>query len=529
VWLGFYRGGISYFKNGRIQTSHDAASGLAPGRVSGLYVDHATALWIATDGGLSRLKDGRLRTLTTRNGLPCDAAGWAIEDASHSLWLGMACGLVRITRAEIDAWLADSETDPNGSPRRVTVTLFDQADGVRTFVNASFQTSPVVRSSDGKLYFVSEEGVSVVDPARLPINAVPPPLRIEHLIADRKTYGARSSPGSPVQLPALSRDVQIDYTALSLVAPEKMRFRYKLEGHDDDWQDVGTRRQAFYNDLRPGTHRFRVTASNNSGVWNETGATLDFVIAAAYYQTTWFAALAAAMALTLVWAAHRVRLRIVEIHEREISALNEKLMSAQEQERIRIAGELHDGVMQEMLAATMLLGSARRRLAAGSEAQATIEKVQRKLVQAGSDIRQLSHDLHPPALQDAGLPDALRTHCEQFGAGCGIPIHCDVDDSVHDLSRGAALALFRIVQEALANAAKHSQATRITVGLIRSGDEVTLSVSDDGVGFDRSRLTIAGGLGLITMRERAGQLNGRFEFSTAPGSGTAITVVIPFR
>ena len=195
-------------------------------------------------------------------------------------------------------------------------------------------------------------------------------------------------------------------------------------------------------------------------------------------------ALVAGMLLTLVWAAHRLRLRIVETHEREITALNEKLMAAQEQERIRIAGELHDGVMQEMLAATMMLGAAKRRVRRQfGEAQATIDKVQQKLVQAGTDIRQLSHDLHPPALQDAGLPDALRIHCEQFSASCGIPIVCDADDRVHDLSRGAALALFRIVQEALGNAAKHAQATRITVGLTRSGDDVTLTVSDNGVGL----------------------------------------------
>jgi signal transduction histidine kinase len=240
-------------------------------------------------------------------------------------------------------------------------------------------------------------------------------------------------------------------------------------------------------------------------------------------------AAAAIMTVALVWAAHRIRLRIVEKHEREISALNEKLMSAQEQERIRIAGELHDSVMQEMLAATMMLGSAKRRIAAGADAHATIDKVQEKLIQAGTGIRQLSHDLHPPALQEAGLPDALRLHCEQFSTACGIPLVCDVDDSVHELSRGAALALFRIVQEALGNAVKHAQATRITVGLVRSSEEVTLTVADNGLGFERSRLTTSGGLGLITMRERAGQLNGRFEFDTAPGRGTTIKVVIPFR
>jgi two-component system NarL family sensor kinase len=204
-------------------------------------------------------------------------------------------------------------------------------------------------------------------------------------------------------------------------------------------------------------------------------------------------------------------------------------MKAQEQERIRIAGELHDGVMQQMLAVNMMLGTAKRRMAGDSDARATIDKIQERLIQAGAEIRQLSHDLHPPILQDAGLPKAVLAFCEQFSAASGIPVSCDCDDSASDLSRGAALALFRIVQEALGNAAKHAHATRIAVHLSRSSDVVSVSVADDGVGFDPGRLGTSGGLGLVMMRERASQLNGTFEFESAPGRGTTIKVVIPFR
>src|SRR5262249_7435116 len=199
----------------------------------------------------------------------------------------------------------------------------------------------------------------------------------------------------------------------------------------------------------------------------------------------------------LAWAAHRVRLRIVETHEREMTALNERMMKAQEQERIRIAGELHDGVMQEMLAVTMMLGTANRRVADDSPAKGTIEKIQDKMVRLGTDIRRLSHDLHPPVLQEAGLPGALRIYCDEFAAASGIPVTCEADDSARDLSRGAALALFRLVQEALGNAAKHAQASRIAVRLARSNGMVSLIVSDDGVGFDASRLRVSGGLGLV--------------------------------
>src|SRR4029078_12227154 len=239
------------------------------------------------------------------------------------------------------------------------------------------------------------------------------------------------------------------------------------------------------------------------GVWSATGASLDFSIAPAYYQTTWFLALSVIGFVAVVWTAHRVRVRIVEKHQNEISALNERLMKAQEQERIRIAGELHDGVTQQMLAATMMVGTAKRRMGGTAEATATLDKIQEKLIQTGTEIRQLSHGLHPPVLQEAGLPMALRLQCEGFSASSGIPELLSADDSARDLSRGAALALFRIAQEALANAAKHAHATRIAVRLSRSGDVVSRSVADEGVGFDPGRLGTSGGLGLVMMRERA--------------------------
>ena len=401
--------------------------------------------------------------------------------------------------------------------------LFDVLDGAMPG-HSSFQPG-VSKSPDGRLWFVNDAVVQMLDPGGLRMNAIAPPVYVEALRADRKDYAIAAA----VNLPARSRDIEISYTALSFAVPEKVRFRYRLDGRDQEWNDAGTRRQAFYSDLPPGQYRFQVIASNNDGVWNEQGATLAFVIAPAYYQTGWFMALIAGVLLTAVWTAHRVRLRIVERNQRDMSALNERLMKAQEQERVRIAGELHDGVMQEMLAATMMLGSAKRRTPDDPEAQGAIDKVQQKLIRMGTDLRQLSHELHPPALQEAGLPKAVQDYCEEFSTASGIPVSCYTDPGVDDLSRGTSLALFRILQEALGNAAKHSQAKRITVRLSRDGGMVSLVIADNGVGFDRSQLGPSRGLGLITIRERAAQLNGRFEVDAAPGRGTTITVVIPFR
>jgi len=520
LWLGFFNGGIAYVEDGKVRASYGPADGLTAGWVKGLLLAADNALWVAAEGGLTRLHDGRLTTLSEKDGLPCDAVNWVIGDDEGALWLNMACGLVRISRQDVDAW-------SSGRARSITPRVFDAADGVRSQSAPTGYSPFVVKAADGRLWFVGLDGVNVLDPRRLPWNSVPPPVHVERIVADRRSYDVDPAATGQIRLPALTRDLQIDYTALSLVVPEKNRFRTILEGWDRDWQDVGTRRQAFYSSLPPRSYRFRVIASNNSGVWNEAGAAVEFSVAPAYYQTAWFRALAAVMIVALVWTGYRLRVRIVERHEREITALNERLMKAQEQERMRIAGELHDGVMQEMLAMTMMLGTAKRRIDDPAAAKATIEKIQDKTIRIGNDIRRLSHDLHPPILQEAGLPKAVESYCEQFSATSGVRVSCEVDDSASELSRGAALAVFRVMQEALGNAAKHGKAAHITVRLTRMNGEVALTVRDDGIGFDPR--VHSGGLGLVMMRERASQLGGTFECETAPRRGTTIRVAIPFR
>jgi len=318
LWLGFFKGGVACFKDGQVRASYAGADGLGEGRVSDLKLDSDGTLWAATEGGLSRVKNGRVATLTSKNGLPCDAGDWVVEDDAHSFWLYTACGLVRIARPELDAWIATVDKDPK---RRIQATVFDSSDGVRNHPTTSRNSPRGAKSADGKLWFLPRIGVSVVDPRHLPVNTLPPPVHIEHVTADRQTYAASSH----LRLPPLVRDLEIDYTALSFVAPEKVLFRYKLEGLDRDWQDVGNRRQAFYNNLSPGNYRFRVMACNNSGVWNEAGAFVDFSIEPAYYQTTWFRAIVAASLLFSLWCLYQIRVRSIEQRYRERKLAAEKL------------------------------------------------------------------------------------------------------------------------------------------------------------------------------------------------------------
>ena len=307
TWLGFAEGGITYLKGGQIRTSYHAADGLGHGAVMDLRPGSDDAVWASTEGGLSRVKAGLVTTLSSKNGLPCDEVLWSMEDNDHSFWLDMPCGLVQIARSELDAWISDPK-------RTVQTTVYDRSDGVWSFGRHGLHSPYVTKSQDGKIWFSSPDGVSVINPRYLSFNKLPPPVHIERVVADGKTYDATND----LRLPPRVRDVTIDYTALSLVVPEKVHFRFKLEGQDKDWREVVNDRRVEYSNLPPRNYRFRVIACNNSGVWNEQGATLDFAIAPAYWQTNWFRALCVAAFLALLWTAYLLRVRQLRQQERKL-------------------------------------------------------------------------------------------------------------------------------------------------------------------------------------------------------------------
>jgi ligand-binding sensor domain-containing protein len=418
LWVGFFNGGVSYFKDGQIR-SYSTGDGLGEGSVSDIRVDQEGTAWAATQGGLSRLKNGRVATLNSKNGLPCDDVNWAIEDDDHSFWLNTPCGLIRVARSELDALASAVEraATRNGSgnketPPNVTIhaTVFDSSDGVRSLLKFLGFSPVVAKTSDGKLWFLPMDGVSVIDPHHLAFNKLPPPVHVEQVIADRKTYEASSSANGQLHLPPRIRDLQIDYTALSLVAPEKVLFRYKLEGWDRDWQDVGTRRQAFYSNLPPRNYRFRVIACNNSGVWNEAGTFLEFSIAPAYYQTTWFRVLCLAAFLVLLWGIYRLRVQQLR-HQFAIG------LEARVGERTRIARDLHDTLLQSFQG-LMLHFQTGIDLLPGrpAEARKTLEIALDRADHAIAEGRDAVQGLRASTVETNDLASAIRTLGEELRA-----------------------------------------------------------------------------------------------------------------
>ncbi len=525
LWLGFSQGGIVYFRDGHVHSSYSAAEGLGKGRVNQLRFDGEGALWIATDGGLGRLNNDRIATLSSKSGLPCDAVQWTMEDEVHSVWLMMPCGLVRVARSDLDAWAIAADK----TSRRIHATVFDGSDGLRTLAVLTNDYTPhVTKSTDGKLWFVAPDGISVVDPRHLPFNNLPPPVHIEQVTADRKTYDVSSGISGSARLPPLIRDLEIDYTALSFVAPEKMIFRYKLEGRDHDWQDVGNRRQAFYNNLPPRNYRFRVVACNNSGVWNETGAFLDFSVAPAYYQTTWFRLACFAAFLAVLWAAYQLRLR-------QLAQQFNMTLEARVNERTRIARELHDSLLQGFQGLMFRLQAVRDLLPGrASEAMQALDIALERGDKAIAEGRDTVSDLREPIMGDTDIAQALTTLGEelvaQSGNGNVLSVRVLVEGKQRELNPMLRDEIYRIAREALRNAFRHAKAQKIEAEIAYGDSEFLLHVRDDGSGIVPevvSQGVRAGHWGLPGMRERAKSFGGKLEVWSERGSGTEIKLAVP--
>jgi signal transduction histidine kinase/ligand-binding sensor domain-containing protein len=516
LWLGL-QGRVAFVKDREIRASYGTADGLADGRVSDLRFDRTGALWVAMEGGLSHVKDGRVVTLTRRNGLPCDAVHWSIEDNDRSVWLYTICGLVRVASTDLNAAVSDPT-------RRIQTSVFDASDGVGMRVLPALYRPQVAKTADGKLWFLPGDGLSVFDPRRLSLNTLPPPVQIEQLTADRTIYDAASG----LRLPPLVRDLEIDYTALSFVAPEKNRFRIKLEGRDSEWQDVGSRRQAFYADLSPGTYRFRVAASNNSGVWNEAGAVLDFSIAPAYFQTTWFRAAFVVTVLALFWALYQFRLRQIA------NAFNLRL-DERVTERTRIARELHDTLLQSFQGLMLRFQSARDLLPAHpAKAVEALDGALDRADQAIVEGRDAIQNLRSSTTEVSELAQAMTALAEDCAHGSNsqrspVTFRASVEGTPRDLHPILRDDVFRIASEALRNAYRHAQASHIEAEVTYGAREVRLRIRDDGKGIDPRHLEAgrARHWGLTNMRERAQKIGSELNLWSEVGAGTEVELRIP--
>jgi signal transduction histidine kinase/ligand-binding sensor domain-containing protein len=517
LWVGFHQGGLEYFAGGQVRASYTAANGLGEGRVNGLRFDPDGTLWAATEGGLSRFKNGRIATLTSKNGLPCDSTHWVMEDDAQSFWLYTACGLVRMPRSELDAWTTAVDTG-KAMNRTLHITVFDSADGVRSLEDPFGYTPHVAKSLDGRLWFLPSDGASIIDPRHIPFNKRRPPVQIETVKVNGKDVPAAEG----MALSHRNNDLEIHYTALSLAIPERVRFRYMLEGKDADWQDAGTNRQAFYGGLAPREYRFRVKACNNDGVWNEAGAVWNFSIVPAYYQTLWFRGLCVLAAAGLTWLLYRLRLR-------QMSARLDLLYNERLGERARIARDLHDSLLQSLAGVSLQLHGIKKQAATAPEKTVSlIDHVREQVDLSFKEVRMKVWNLRSPGYEGQGVAATLREFTERIGvattARCGFTVSGPARPCPPEVEE----ELLRMAQEAINNAGKHAQANEIHIALEYGLSSLTLSIADDGCGFDLEEgYRKSGHWGLKNMQERAAQIRGKCTITTAVGQGTRIEISVP--
>jgi len=517
VWLGTHKGKstISYFRDGRLQTA-SLTSPQGPAGIQALSVDSDESLLVASSQGLYRLNHGQVTLFSSDNGLPCPETFSAIRDNHGALWIYTRCGLVRIAESEWAKWIKN----PHAT---VSVMILDALDGAQAGTGNFWQPASS-KAPDGRLWFVTGVSAQMLDPDRLYENPLPPPVHIEDVIADRKIY----SPQNRVRLPALTRDFEIDYTALSFVVPQKVHFQYKLEGYDRDWHDAGTRRQAFYGNLPPRNYTFRVKACNNSGLWNEAGAALDFSIAPAYYQTTWFRVSCLAAFLLLLWVLHRLRLRRVTY---QFNIRLEERVS----ERTRIARDLHDTLLQSFQG-LMLHFQTGIDLLPGrpAEARKALETAIDRADQAIAEGRDAVQGLRTSTVETNDLACAVRVLGEELRAEGSNQnsalFEMEVEGTPRNLHPILRDEVYRITGEALRNAFRHARAQRVEVEILYGERWLRLRVRDDGKGIDPKLLSgdgLPGHYGLHGMRERAKVVGCKLSVWSKLDSGTEVELSIP--
>jgi hypothetical protein len=310
--VGTQGSGLNRFEDGRF-FNYSTRNGLSHNAVRALYEDDSGALWIGTyGGGLNRFKNGTFAAITTEHGLYDNVVSCILEDQRGFFWMSCNRGVYSVAKQELNDFA-------DGKIQAVTCTYYNKADGMKTAeCNGGFQPAGW-KTTDGKLWFPTIRGVVVIDPHQVTINQKSPPVIVEKMMVDGNAIDLHRkkelSPGV--------KSFEFHYTGLSFPAPERVRFRFKLEGLEDKWREVGTRRVAYYNQIPPGHYTFRVKACNNDGVWNETGAAVSFYLKPYFFQTGWFYGLCALAAVLLVFTGYRLRIRQLKARGKELSLMVE--------------------------------------------------------------------------------------------------------------------------------------------------------------------------------------------------------------
>ncbi len=506
VWIGT-KGGLFRFENEKF-THFSTQNGLSHNFITALYEDSDKTLWIGTSGGgLIRYKNRKFSVINSDDGLFDDVVYSMLEDGSGNAWMTSNKGIFRIRMKDLNDFA-------DGNIKSISGISYGKADGMRLSECNSGQ-SVSLKTRDGKLWFATLKGAVVVDPDRIPINKIPPNVMIEKMIIDGQFARAQNN---VLQIPPGKLKFEFQYTGLSFFAPDKVLFKYKLEGLDREWVTAGTRRVAYYSNLNRGQYKFRVLACNNDGFWNQNGDSIAFELQPYFYQTGWFYALCGILAIFCGIVAHRLRLRHVQARFQTILA-----------ERTRIARDLHDTLAQSLSGMIAQIDAADEVFNKDSSKSHQYLQRIRNLAQQGLDeTRQAVWKLRPESKQSKDLQQSLMEIANRFSRN-DVIIRINVEGKLRQISELVRENLLRIAQQAISNAIQHSSPKSIQVLLLFEPQSLVLRIQDDGCGFDPSLQKFEGEhFGLKGMQERAAQIDGKFNIISKVGEGTQVIVQVPY-
>ncbi len=518
-WVGT-AGGLSRWHEGKFENLAAKSPDLRNAILS-LHEDARGVLWIGTKGkGLMRWDKGAARTFADPEGLSSDSIYAILEDTHGKLWLNGSRGIFRLNKDELEAVAA-------GRSETVTSIAYGKSDGILCSGQYGEVTQPAgCKSTDGRLWFRTTQGVAVVDPDKIATNLLPPPVTIEEIVADRKTVAEAPLLGTlnSVFVPKGRGEMEIRYAGLSLRAPEKNRYRYRLKGADLDWVDAGARRSAYYSKVPPGDYRFEVTACNNDGVWNVTPAVIKVHVEPHFWQTRSFSLACILGSAGLIAGAVRYATR--RKMNRELARLEQQ--NAVERERARIARDIHDDIgtgLTEIALTSELLEDPS---VPGDEARQLAGEISGRARQLVTGMDEIVWAINPrnDTVKSAAVyfSQFAQRLLKPAAISCRLDIAPDLPES--PLSSEQRHNLFLGFKEALNNVTKHARASEVKLAVKMDGDDFTVSVQDNGSGFAPG-LPASAEDGLINMRERMERLGGECEITSEAGRGTRVLFRLP--
>ncbi len=518
MWLGS-SGGLNTIHNDQVAKVEllkpdGEVDGVVQPVIRAIYKDDDGAMWIGSYGnGLFRLKNGEVVNLTTSDGLFDNIISTIEEDEQGFFWMGSNRGISRVSKRELNDYI-------DGNLASIIVRSFGASDGMNSAeTNGGFQPNSFTDSL-GNIYFPTVAGVAIVNPSKIENNSIIPPVYIEKL----RLFDSEIPLSGSISLDYNTPYLEIGYTAISFSEPEKVQFKYRLLGLDDNWIEIGNTRKALYSKIPPGEYTFQVIASNNNGIWNNEGASINIHVIPPFWQTTLFLSLIGLIFLASGPSIYLYRIKILKKENERQKQFAEQLIDSQENERKRIASELHDGLGQQILVIKNRAELAKKFINKPDELNEQLNEIMQSSILSIQEVRTISHALRPVYIEKFGLTEAVENLCDQLIETSSIEWSYHIDNIDNIIPQSKEINFYRVIQEGTNNILKHSSAIQASVLIKRTSDDIEVKIWDDGVGFEQKPDSVNEGLGFLGIKERVENLKGAFIVHSEIGKGTTLII-----